>query len=66
VKGLPNKPVRWPKTKSQSELRAMTRRQALRYAMRLHECHAEEHRRAMEWDLYWVGFYKQELKARKT
>jgi hypothetical protein len=31
--------------------------------MLLHECHAEEHRRAMEWDLYWVDFYRKALAA---
>ena len=51
--------IRWPKIKSRAELRAMTKRQAFRYALRLHEVSAEKERQSMEWDLYWCWFYRK-------
>lgn len=57
--------IRWPKTKTTTELKLQTRKQALRYALRMHVCWAEVHRRNMEWDLYWAEFYKEEIKRIK-
>lgn len=57
--------IRWPKTKSKEQLQAMTKRQALRYACRLHVAYAEDHRRRMEWDLYWAEFYRKALRENR-
>lgn len=57
--------IRWPRTKSLDELERMSKEQGLRYALRLHECHAERHRREMEWDLFWAGFYRQLLRQNR-
>lgn len=58
------KAIRWPKTKSTLELHRMSERQALTYARDLHAAHAENHRRSMEWDLYWVELYRTLLKEK--
>lgn len=64
-KPKPDKPIAWPKTKSASQLKVMTTPQGMRYALSLHLAHAEEHRRNMEWDLYWAQFYADQLFAPK-
>ena len=57
------KQIRWPKTRTQAEMRRMSTRALLGYAMQLHVAWAERHRRDMEWDLFWVEFYRRQLQA---
>jgi hypothetical protein len=55
-------PIKWPKTRSIARMKKMDRKALLRYARDLHDAHAENYRRKMEWDVFWAEFYRQLLK----
>jgi len=44
---MKDKPIRWPKPKSEADLRRLKPRQVIEYARRLHVAWAEKHRREM-------------------
>jgi hypothetical protein len=62
-KTLKAKGIRWPKRRTPAEMRRMSTRALLGYAMRLHMAWADQHKRDMEWDLFWTEFYKRLLQS---
>lgn len=57
-------PILWPKIRSAPALKRMSTRALLAYARDIHNAHAENYRRSMEWDLFWAEFYRELLRRK--
>lgn len=60
------RPIRWPKRWSPAALKRMSTRSQLAYARDLHDAWAEQHRRDMEWDLFWAQLYRELMSGKKA